>query len=85
MASPRYNNLTYCTPALAAIVSNKWVALAVETSDETLRKSNDGIKAVLKFEGEVPHGIPGPFFTHEQILAEMRKPNWIGPPEPWEI
>ena len=61
----------------------------METSEETLRLSIDGLETVLKWEGDEPSFVStlssyeGPY-THEEILVIMATPEWIdqrNPPE----
>ena len=56
----------------------------MQTSEETLRLSVDGLKALLKWEGEEPlfvstlSSYEGPY-THEEILVIMATPEWSDP------
>jgi hypothetical protein len=61
----------------------------METSEQTLRLSVDGLQTVLKWEGAEPSFVStlssyeGPY-THEEILVIMATPEWsepITPPE----
>lgn len=53
----------------------------LETSPESLRKSKDGLKAVIKWSGSSPSFIPnissieGPY-TESEILVIMETPLW---------
>jgi len=53
----------------------------METSEDTVRLSVDGLKTVLKWEGEEPSFVStlssyeGPY-THEEILVIMNTPEW---------
>ena len=53
----------------------------METSEETVRLSIDGLKTVLKWSGNEPSFIStlssyeGPY-THEEILVIMATPEW---------
>jgi hypothetical protein len=57
-----------------------------ETSEETVRKSVDGAKAFVKWDGEVPAfvadivGAEGPY-TYEEILVILSGPEWTAPME----
>ena len=60
----------------------------MQTSEETLRLSVDGLQTVLKWDGVEPTFVPnltyyaGPY-THEEILVIMATPEWTDPnPEP---
>jgi hypothetical protein len=56
----------------------------METSEETVRLSVDGLQTVLKWEGDEPAFVStlssyeGPY-THEEILAIMATPEWTSP------
>jgi len=55
----------------------------LETSQQTLRLSIDGLQTVIKWEGRRPEFVSnlstfeGPY-DHDQILAIMNTPEWIG-------
>ena len=59
----------------------------METSEQTLRLSVDGLKTVLKWEGTEPAFVStlssyeGPY-THEEILVIMATPEWTDPNPP---
>jgi len=62
----------------------------METSEQTLRLSLDGLQTVLKWEGAEPAFVStlssyeGPY-THEEILVIMATPEWTDPnPNPPE-
>ena len=56
----------------------------METSEDTVRLSVDGLETVLKWEGDEPSFVStlssyeGPY-THEEILAIMATPEWTSP------
>jgi hypothetical protein len=56
----------------------------METSEDTVRLSVDGLQTVLKWEGDEPAFVStlssyeGPY-THEEILAIMATPGWTSP------
>jgi len=56
----------------------------LETSEQTVRLSVDGLQTVLKWEGNEPAFVStlssyeGPY-THEEILALMDTPEWTSP------
>jgi hypothetical protein len=58
----------------------------METSEDTVRLSVDGLETVLKWEGAEPAFVStlssyeGPY-THEEILAIMATPEWTSPIE----
>ena len=44
----------------------------------TLRKTSDDTKAILKWEGDTPSCFNGmTTYTHSQILIELAKSEWI--------
>lgn len=55
-----------------------------ETSIDTVRKSIDGTKTFVKWEGETPQCVvdlttkEGPY-TYEEILAILATPEWTDP------
>tara|TARA_R100001086_G_scaffold227903_1_gene147197 strand:- start:982 stop:1200 length:219 start_codon:yes stop_codon:yes gene_type:complete len=52
-------------------------ALVKETSKETIRKSLDGTKCVLKFDGQTPAFLEGiQQYNYEEILEIMYSPEW---------
>jgi len=61
----------------------------METSEETLRLSVDGLEALLKWRGAEPSFVStlssyeGPY-THEEILVIMASPEWTVPRNPPE-
>ena len=56
----------------------------METSEQTVRLSVDGLKTVLKWEGDEPAFVStlssyeGPY-THKEILVIMNTPEWTEP------
>ena len=53
----------------------------LETSAETVRKSVDGTKTFVKWEGEVPSSVltlttKGNYLTHEEIVAILATEEW---------
>jgi hypothetical protein len=53
----------------------------LETSAETVRKSVDGIKTFVKWEGGVPACVEslttkGDYLTYEEILYILETPEW---------
>lgn len=53
----------------------------LETSIDTVRKSVDGLKTFVKWEGQIPSSVlnlttkEGPY-TYEEILVIMETPEW---------
>ena len=59
-------------PTLALMVEN-----AIESSLDTLRKTNDGKKALMKFDGPgniLFNGMKK--YNHSEILTELAKAEW---------
>lgn len=58
----------------------------METSVQTIRKSVDGSKTFIKWDGDVPDfisnitGIEGPY-SYSQILVILETPEWFTPQE----
>ena len=56
----------------------------METSEDTVRLSVDGLETVIKWQGDEPSFVStlssyeGPY-THEEILAIMATPEWSDP------
>ena len=56
----------------------------LETSEDTVRKSVDGTKTFVKWDGEIPQCVAdletkeGPY-TYEEILSILATPEWTDP------
>lgn len=53
----------------------------LETSADTVRRSVDGTKTFVKWDGDVPSCVvnlatKGDYLTHEEILGIMATPEW---------
>lgn len=65
-------------------VSKVDFSLVCETSADTLRKSVDGTKTFVKWDGEAPEfvadivGAEGPY-THSEILEILSSSEWTAP------
>ena len=60
-------------------ITNEMIASAVQTSMATLRKTLDGNKAILKWDGDTPSCFDGLItYTHSEILTELAKSEWTG-------
>ena len=74
--------ITITTDELSLVDFNQ----VMETSEDTVRLSVDGLQTVLKWEGAEPSFVStlslyeGPY-THEEILAIMSTPEWTSPIE----
>ena len=61
-----------------------------ETSAETVRKSVDGLKTFVKWDGPIPDCVAnlttkeGPY-TYEEILAILATPEWTDPNPPYRM
>ena len=52
-------------------------ANAIQTSVSTLRKTLDGTKAILKWDGDTPDCFDGmTTYNHSEILTELNKSEW---------
>ena len=80
--------ITYLTIEMSEIALVDFSQI-LETSEETLRLSIDGLETVIKWQGDEPSFVStlssyeGPY-THEEILVIMATPEWtipINPPE----
>ena len=75
--------ITYITIEMSEIASVDFSQI-LETSEETLRLSIDGLETVIKWEGAEPSFVStlssyeGPY-THEEILVIMATPEWTDP------
>ena len=59
-------------------ITDEMTANAMQSSMDTLRKTLDGSKAILKFEGDTPECFDGmTTYTHSEILTELRKTDWV--------
>jgi len=81
--------ITYITIEMSEIALVDFSQI-LETSEETLRLSIDGLETVIKWEGAEPSFVStlssyeGPY-THEEILVIMATPEWTNPtPNPPE-
>ena len=53
------------------------VANAIQSGVSTLRKSVNGAKAILKWDGDTPEVFDGmTTYTHSEILEELAKSAW---------
>ena len=66
---------SYNDDQLDTLISN-----AIQTSSATLRKTLDGNKAILKWNGDTPSVFDGmDTYTHSEILTELAKSTWTEP------
>jgi len=58
-------------------ITDEMIDSAIQTSMATLRKTLDGSKAILKFEGDTPSCFDGlTTYNHSEILTELAKSTW---------
>ena len=58
-------------------ITDEMIFYAIQSSMDTLRKTLDGSKAILKFDGDTPSCFDGlTTYNHNEILAELAKSDW---------
>ena len=58
-------------------VTDEMIKVSIQSGRETLRKSLDGNKAILKWDGDTPSCFDGMItYSHSEILEELRKSEW---------
>ncbi len=58
-------------------VTDEMLDNAIQTSVDTLRKTLDGSKAILKWEGDTPSCFDGmTTYNHAEIREELAKSDW---------
>jgi len=58
-------------------ITDEMIVSAMQTSMDTLRKTLDGSKAILKFDGDTPNCFDGlTTYNHTEILTELAKSAW---------
>ena len=63
-------------------ITEEMISNAIQSGTATLRKTNDGSKAILKWEGDTPSCFDGmTTYTHSEILTELRKADWTSSEE----
>ena len=71
-----YSNRKWVIVNVSAI-TDEMISSAIQTSMNTLRKTLDGSKAILKWEGDTPSCFDGmTTYTHSEILTELAKSTW---------
>ena len=59
-------------------ITEEMIASAMQSSMDTLRKTLDGSKAILKFDGDTPSCFDGlTTYNHSEILEELAKSDWV--------
>ena len=58
-------------------ITDEMIRNAIQSSRDTLRKSLDDSKAILKWDGDTPSCFDGmTTYSHSEILEELRKSEW---------
>jgi len=58
-------------------ITEEMISSAIQSSIDTLRKTLDGTKAILKWDGDTPSCFDGlTTYTHSEILTELAKSDW---------
>ena len=58
-------------------ITDEMIYKAQQSSRNTLRKTLDGNKAILKWDGDTPSCFNGmTTYTHSEILTELAKSDW---------
>ena len=58
-------------------ITDEMIDSAIQSSMDTLRKTLDGSKAILKWEGDTPSCFDGlTTYNHSEILEELAKSDW---------
>ena len=71
-----FENRRWVIVAVSAITDDM-ISSAIQTSMNTLRKSLDNSKAILKWDGDTPSVFDGmTTYTHSEILTELAKSEW---------
>ena len=58
-------------------ITDEMIEKSIQTSMDTLRKTLDGSKAILKYEGRKPSCFYNmDTYNHSEILEELSKSDW---------
>tara|TARA_R110002012_G_scaffold109638_1_gene253716 strand:+ start:670 stop:897 length:228 start_codon:yes stop_codon:yes gene_type:complete len=58
-------------------ITDDMISSAIQSSMDTLRKTLDNSKAILKWDGDTPSCFDGlTTYTHSEILTELAKSAW---------
>tara|TARA_R100001594_G_scaffold124701_1_gene161572 strand:+ start:2499 stop:2729 length:231 start_codon:yes stop_codon:yes gene_type:complete len=58
-------------------ITDEMIENAIQTSMNTLKKTLDGSKAILKWDGDTPSCFNGlTTYNHSEILTELAKSDW---------
>ena len=59
-------------------ITDEMIINAMQLSISALRKSVDGSKAILKWEGDTPSCFDGmTTYSHSEIKSELAKSDWV--------
>jgi len=59
-------------------ITEEMLSSAIQSSMNTLRKTLDGNKAILKWDGDTPDCFNGmTTYSHSEIREELTKSDWI--------
>jgi len=59
-------------------ITDEMIFNAIQSSMNTLRKTLDGNKAILKWDGDTPDCFNGmTTYSHSEIREELTKSDWI--------
>ena len=73
-----YSNRKYVIVNVSAITDDM-IDKSGGTPIEYMRKTIDGTKALLKWDGDTPSCFDGiTTYTHSEILTELAKSEWTG-------
>ena len=71
-----FENRRWVIVAVSAITDDM-IASAIQTSMDTLRKTLDNSKAILKWDGDTPSVFDGmTTYNHSEIKTELAKSEW---------
>ena len=58
-------------------ITDEMISNDIQTSIDTLRKTLDGSKAILKWDGDTPDCFDGmTIYSYSEILEELAKSDW---------
>ena len=58
-------------------ITDEMIASAIQSSEDTLKKTNDGTKAILKWDGDTPSCFDGmTTYNHSEILEQLSTSEW---------
>ena len=58
-------------------ITDEMISSAIQSSMDTLRKTLDGTKAILKWDGDTPSCFDGmTTYNHSEIRTELAKSDW---------